>query len=250
VANIMAGNVAVLAVKPDGSLGEQSAVVQHTGSGAHPFRQKGPRPHAILLSQDDRFALVCDLGLDKIFSYRFDAAGGSLSPNAPPFSAVKPGAGPRHMALHPSGRFLYVLNELQSSMTVFYYDPGHGALKELQTLSTLPAEFTGENAGAEVQVHPSGRFVYASNRGHESIAVFAVDRAQGTLVPVQYTSRTVKSRARSLSTRLARTCWLRIANPTRSRFLLSTRTAAASPRPVSRSISICLSACSSCRERG
>jgi 6-phosphogluconolactonase len=186
VANVLGGSVAVLPVKDDGSLGEASAFIQHRGSGPNPKRQEGPHAHAIVPSPDDRFALVCDLGLDKVFVYRFDAAAGSLTPNEPPFAEVKPGGGPRHLAFHPSGRFVYLVNEMHSSLTVFSYDSRRGVLKESQTVSTLPREFRGENRGAEVQVHPTGRFVYASNRGNDSIAVFAVDPQNGTLRPVDY----------------------------------------------------------------
>ena len=186
VANVSGGSVAVLPVKTDGSLGPPVAFMQHSGSGLDPFRQKGPRTHAIVPSPDDRFALACDLGLDKVFIYRFDVAKGSLAPNDPPFAQVKPGSGPRHLAFHTSGRFVYVLNELNSTLSVFSYDPRQGALKESQTLSTLPADFNGESSGAEVEVHPTGRFVYSSNRGHDSIAVFAVNRESGALTPVQY----------------------------------------------------------------
>jgi 6-phosphogluconolactonase len=116
--------------------------------------------------------------------YRFDAARGMLSPNEPPFAPVTPGAGPRHFAFHPSGRFAYVINELDSTVTAFSYDPAAGVLREIQVITSLPEGFTGENYPAEVLVHPSGQFLYGSNRGHDSIAVFRIDANTGKLTPV------------------------------------------------------------------
>jgi 6-phosphogluconolactonase len=132
--------------------------------------------------------LVCDLGLDKVFSYRFDAGRATLEANDPPFVLVKPGFGPRHLAFHPDGRWAYVINEMGNTMLVLAYDAARGALHEIQSLSTLPADFTGENTCAEVAVHPNGRFVYGSNRGHDSIAVYAVDEASGKLTLVEHQS--------------------------------------------------------------
>jgi len=186
VANYGGGSVAVLPVKPDGRLGEASAFVQHSGSGLNPQRQQGPHAHSINVSPDNRFAIAADLGLDSLFVYRFDVARGSLSSNDPGFVKVNPGAGPRHFAFHPHGRFVYAINELQSTVTAFSYDAERGVLKELQTISTLPKAFQGENSTAEVRVHPNGRFLYGSNRGHDSIAVFAIDPREGTLTPVEY----------------------------------------------------------------
>ncbi len=178
------GSVAVFPVKEDGSLAEASDFVRYGGSGPHPERQRGAHSHSINLSPDNRFALVADLGLDKLFVYRFDARRGKLAPNEPPFARLNPGAGPRHFAFHPGGRFLYVLNEIQSSVTAFAYDARAGRLKEVQTVATLPKDFTGTSTAGEVQVHPAGKFLYASNRGHDSIAVFSIDPGAGTLAPV------------------------------------------------------------------
>ncbi|MBI3664749.1 MAG: lactonase family protein [Acidobacteria bacterium] len=188
VANYGGGSVAALPVKEDGRLGEASAFVQHTGSSVNPQRQEGPHAHSINVSLDNRFAVAADLGLDEVLVYHLDPVKGSLTPNDPPFAKVNPGAGPRHFAFHPGGRFAYVINEIQSTVTAFAYDASRGTLKELQTISTLPAGFKGESYTAEVQVHPSGRFLYGSNRGHDSIAVFAIDPAQGTLTALEQVS--------------------------------------------------------------
>jgi 6-phosphogluconolactonase len=188
VANYTGGSVAVIPVLEDGRLGEASAFVQYQGHGRNPERQEGPHPHSIDLSPDNHFALVDDLGLDQVIAYRFDGAKGSLTANPLASIKVEPGAGPRHLAFHPSGKFAYVINEMQSTVTVFAYDAAGGALHSLQTISTLPKGFTGHNDAAEVQVNPSGKFLYASNRGHDSVAVFAIGRRSGTLTPVENVS--------------------------------------------------------------
>jgi 6-phosphogluconolactonase len=185
VANYTGGSVAVFPVQSDGRLGEASAFVQHTGHGTNPQRQEGPHAHSIDLSSDNHFALVDDLGLDELLVYRFDGAKGSLTPSDPKFAKLADGAGPRHFAFHPNGKFAYVVNELQSSVTVFSYNAASGALHPEQTVSTLPKDFSGHNDDAEVKVHPSGKFLYASNRGHDSIAVFAIDPGNGKLTPEQ-----------------------------------------------------------------
>jgi 6-phosphogluconolactonase len=161
--------------------------VQHTGHGPNPRRQEKAHAHSIDLSLDNRFAMVDDLGLDELLVYKFDSARGSITPNSPPFVRLDPGAGPRHFALHPAGRFAYVVAEMQSTVTVFSNDARTGALQRLQTISTLPKAFTGQNDDPEIQMHPSGRFLYAANRGNDSIAVFAVDDGKGTLTPLEYT---------------------------------------------------------------
>jgi 6-phosphogluconolactonase len=188
VANYGGGSVAVLPIGRDGRVEEASAFIQHTGSSVNPQRQKEPHAHSINVSPDNRFALVADLGLDQVLVYRFDPAKGSLTPNDPPFARVNPGAGPRHLAFHPDGKFAYVINEIQSTITAFTWDAAGGVLKEIQTISTLPAGFSGQSYCADVHVHPTGRFVYGSNRGHDSIAVFAVDPAKGTLTPIENVS--------------------------------------------------------------
>lgn len=185
VANYGGGSVAVFALGVDGRIGASSAFVQHSGSGANPERQAGPHAHQIIVSPDDRFVLVADLGLDEVLVYKFDSKKGTLTPNDPKFAKTEPGAGPRHIAFHPNGRIVYVLNELTSTIDTFTYDPRTGKLRELQSLSTLPKDFTGKNTDAEIVVDTKGKFVYASNRGHDSIAVFAVDPKTGTLSQVQ-----------------------------------------------------------------
>lgn len=188
VANYIGGNISSIRLKEDGSLGESTAFVQHTGTSVNPRRQRKPFAHSINLSPDNRFAIVADLGIDKVMVYRFDPVKGSLEPNDPPSVSVKPGSGPRHFAFHPNGRYGYVINEMGSSITAFSWDRSGGAFTELQTISTIPEDFKKQNDCAEVQVHPSGRFVYGSNRGHDSIAVFAVDRGKGTLTAVERVS--------------------------------------------------------------
>ncbi|MGO9094127.1 MAG: lactonase family protein [Bryobacteraceae bacterium] len=188
VANYSGGSIAVCPIKKGGRLGEATAFVQHEGSSVNRLRQREPHAHSINVSPDNRFAIAADLGLDKLLIYRFDAAKGTLAPNDPPFAAVKPGSGPRHFTFHPSGRFAYAINELASTVTAFSYDAARGALSELQTVSTLPGGFLGDSTTAEVQVDAAGRFLYGSNRGHDSIAVFAIDAATGTLTPVEYVS--------------------------------------------------------------
>jgi 6-phosphogluconolactonase len=186
VANYNGGSVAVFALGPDGRLAERTAFVQHEGRSVHPERQTGPHAHCIRTDPSNRFALVADLGLDKVLVYRFDSRDGSLRPNDPPWVALAPGAGPRHLTFHPGGAFAYVINELASTVTAFAWDSARGTLTERQTISTLPAGFGGASTGAEIEVHPSGRWLYASNRGHDSLAVFAVDRDTGRLALIEY----------------------------------------------------------------
>ncbi len=185
VANYGGGSVALFPIKKDGKLDEAFTFIQHSGSSVDPKRQGGPHAHCVVLSDDNRFAFVADLGLDKVLIYRFDAQLGTLTPNDPPFVKVNPGAGPRHFAFHPSDKFAYVINEIQSTVTAFAYDAGRGALREIQSISTLPAGFSGRNSTAEIQVARSGRYLYGSNRGHDSIAVFAIDKKKGTLTSVE-----------------------------------------------------------------
>jgi 6-phosphogluconolactonase len=180
-ANYNSGSVAVFPVHDDGTLGEASGFVQHSGSSVNPQRQEGPHAHSANLSPDNRFVLVADLGLDKVMVYRFDAVKGTLAPNDPPFAQIAPGSGPRHMAFRPDGKFIYALSEMNATVTVFAYNSGRGNLNEIQTLSTLPAGFTGPNSSAEIAVHPNGKFLYTSNRGHDSIAIFRIDAAKGAL---------------------------------------------------------------------
>jgi 6-phosphogluconolactonase len=181
VANYGGGSVAAFPVHDDGTLGEASAFFQHEGKSVNAARQSGPHAHETVVSPDNRFVLAADLGLDKVFTYRLDPAKGGLAPGEPPFATIAPGSGPRHLAFRPDGKFVYVLKEMLSAVVAFRYDAGGGTLAELQTLSTVPEGFSGDNSGAELATHPSGKFLYASNRGDDSIAIFRVDATKGTL---------------------------------------------------------------------
>ncbi|MGD0986629.1 MAG: lactonase family protein [Candidatus Sulfotelmatobacter sp.] len=188
VANYTGGSIAVFPVLEDGRLGAQSAFIQHTGHGTNPQRQEGPHAHSIDLSPDNRFTIVDDLGLDETLVYKFDATKGSLAPNQPPSVKAEAGAGPRHFTFDPKGDFAYVLDEMGSTVSAFAYNASDGVLSPLQTISTLPKDFTAHNDAAEIEVHPSGKFLYASNRGHDSITVFAIATDKGTLSLIEYVS--------------------------------------------------------------
>jgi 6-phosphogluconolactonase len=188
VANYSSGSVAVFPVLRDGRLGEATAFDQHKGSSVNHERQEGPHAHSIGVTPDNHFVLSADLGLDELLVYRFDAARGTLTPNNLPFAKIHPGAGPRHFAISPNGKFVYVIAEMGSLMTAFSYNAAKGTLKELQEISTLSKDFRGENNDAEVVVHPSGKFLYGSNRGDDSIAVFAIDQKKGTLTFIERVS--------------------------------------------------------------
>ena len=183
VANYGGGSIASLPLNADGSLKPAASAIQHEGSSVDPNRQKGPHAHSINVSPDNRFAFAADLGLDKVLIYKLDPAAGTLTASEPAFGQTPPGGGPRHFAFHPSGRFAYVCNEMKSSVTAFNYDADKGALTEIQTITTLPADKQNlpGNSTAEIQVHPSGKFVYCSNRGHDSLAIFTVDEKTGQL---------------------------------------------------------------------
>lgn len=188
VANYGGGSVASLPLEADGRLRAPVSTIQHHGTSADPKRQEAPHAHSINLDPANHFAVAADLGLDKVLVYRFDGTKGSLEPNDPPSASTAPGAGPRHFAFHPTGNFGYVINELDSTVTAFSYDAATGVLTEIQAITTLPAEFTGENYPAEVVVDTAGRFLYGSNRGHDSIAIFRIDGASGKLTPVGHQS--------------------------------------------------------------
>ncbi len=192
-ANYGSGSAAVIALQADGSLGEITSVSQHHGTGPNKDRQEGPHAHSINLDKANRFAFAADLGLDKVMVYHYNARKGSLKPNNPPDFRTAPGAGPRHFAFHPSGKFAYVINELNSTVTALSYDYERGVLKEIQTITTLPANFKGANGCAEVQVHPSGKFLYGSNRGHDSIAIFEIDQTTGKLKPRGQQGRRIRT---------------------------------------------------------
>jgi 6-phosphogluconolactonase len=174
VANYSSGSVASLPLKADGSLGEPASFFQHKGSSVNPQRQKEPHAHSIVVSPDDKYAFAADLGTDQIMCYRLDPATAKLTPNDPPSAKAPAGAGPRHLTFHPDGKRLYAINELLNSVTVFDYDAAAGRLTEKQTISTLPADFKGTSYCADVKVTPDGKFLYGTNRGHDSIACYAV----------------------------------------------------------------------------
>ncbi|MBO0798834.1 MAG: lactonase family protein [Blastocatellia bacterium] len=188
VANYGSGSLASLPIKNDGSLGEPSDVIQHKGTGKNPRRQEGPHAHCIVPDPTGKYVYAADLGLDKVMIYRFDAGTGKLTPNSQPFAQTPPGAGPRHFVIHPGGKFAYVINEIDSTLTAFAYDGSQGTLKVIQTVSTLPAGFKGNNTCADIHIHPSGRFLYGSNRGHDSIAAFAIDGGSGKLSLIAHES--------------------------------------------------------------
>ncbi len=169
------GTVAVFALKPDGALGERTGFDQHKGTGINPARQRQAYAHSIITDPSNRFALSADLGLDKILIYKFDAKTGKIAPNDPPFAAVKAGSGPRHLSFHPNGKVLYVAQEMGSMITAFTWDSEKGVLTAFQEISMLPADFKGNSTAAEIRVCPNGKWLYASNRGHDSIAQFALD---------------------------------------------------------------------------
>jgi len=181
VANYGGGSIAALPINKDGTLQAPTSSIQHKGKSVVTDRQEGPHAHAIVVDANNKFALAADLGLDKVLVYRFDAEHGELQPNDPPSASLKPGAGPRHIGLHSSGRFAFINNEIDSTVTAFSYHADRGTLESLQTLSTLPDDFKGENSTAEIQIHPSGKFVYVSNRGHDSLAIFSIDTQTGKL---------------------------------------------------------------------
>ncbi|MEX2099949.1 MAG: lactonase family protein, partial [Acidimicrobiia bacterium] len=181
VANYWGATVAVLPIQADGRLGPATTVVRHEGRSVNPERQAEPHPHSINLDPANRFAFVADLGLDKLAAYRFDGKKGLLARHDPGTVGLKPGAGPRHLSFHPDGRRAYVINELDSSITRLAYDAGDGAMKAVQNVPTLPAGFQGRNITAEIAVHPDGTLLYGSNRGHDSIAIFTIDKATGAL---------------------------------------------------------------------
>jgi len=188
VANYGVGSVAVFPILADGRLGKATAHLPHAGHSVNPRRQRGPHAHSIYTSPDNRFALSPDLGTDQVYVYRFDAAQGTLVPNRPPFVAVAPGTGPRHLAFDPRGRFAYLVQEFGGILTVFSWDADGGILHQRETFPAAPRDYQGYNNCAEVFVHPNGKFLYVANRGHDSIGVYAINPVEGTLTPVEYAS--------------------------------------------------------------
>jgi 6-phosphogluconolactonase len=190
VANYGGVSLAAFPVKPDGSLGAATSVIQNHGSSVNAERQKAPHAHCIVPDPANNFALLCDLGLDEVLVYHLDAAAAKLTPNNPAFASVAPGSGPRHIAFRPDGKFAYVINELSCTLTTFAYDAKSGSLREVETVSTLPVGETKKPkySTAEIAVHPSGKFVYGSNRGHNSISIFRVDENTGKLTMIDNVS--------------------------------------------------------------
>ena len=188
VANYGGGSVAVFPIGTDGLLGTHSAFVQNSGSSVDPERQNGPHAHFIHTSPDNRLAVVADLGLDKLLLHRFDPATGSLTPGSPAFVRTEPGSGPRHVAFASSGTFVYVVNELVSTVTVLAHEKNAATWRNLQTISTLPEEYAGTNYTAEIAVDPTGQNLYVSNRGHDTIAVFGIDPDDGILTQLEWAS--------------------------------------------------------------
>jgi len=187
VANYTGGNISVLSVRSDGTLGPSIDLESHEGSGIKE-QQKGPHAHCIILDRFERYALAADLGIDKVMICRFNPATGKLEPGKQPWLQLKAGAGPRHLTLHPNGKWTYVINELDSTLTTLQYNELNGTLSEIETVSTLPSDFSGVSYCADVHVSPSGKFLYGSNRGHNSIVVFEIDPRAGKLKLVQHVS--------------------------------------------------------------
>ncbi|HVX79758.1 MAG TPA: lactonase family protein [Devosiaceae bacterium] len=189
IANFASGSVCVLPILPDGSLGDETDFKQHQGSSVDPRRQTGPHAHAVEFDASGKFVYVPDLGMDQVVVYAFDTETGKLTPADVPAVKTRPGAGPRQLVMHPRGKYAYLINELDSTMTAFAFDAKTGALSELQTLSTLPAGgFEGVTSCAEVQITPNGRFLYGSNRGHNSIVIYSIDEATGRMTLVGHES--------------------------------------------------------------
>ncbi|QDT97082.1 lactonase family protein [Gimesia aquarii] len=187
IANYTGGNICSLPIQKNGKLSKSASFVQHTGSSVNTARQTAPHAHSINLDQQNRHAVVADLGIDQLLVYRFNASDGSLKPNSPPGIAMKPGAGPRHFTFHPNGKWGYVINELNLTITAMDYDAKQGSFQEIQTISTVPegTNLKG-NSTAEVQVHPSGKFLYGSNRGPNTLAIYKINQQTGKLTSIGF----------------------------------------------------------------
>ena len=188
VANFLGGSAAVFALRPDGSIGRRTAFIQHIGASLDPHDPRHAHAHSIRFDPSHRFVLLADLGLDKIFVYRLNPKTGALTPSDPPFASVAPGSGPRHTAFDPRGRYVYAINQTANSIVRFGWNSDRGVLTQFETISTLPEGFKGENTGSEILMHPSGKFLYATNRGNNSVAVFSVQADTGRLTLIQHIS--------------------------------------------------------------
>lgn len=185
-ANYASGSVVAWRIQSDGSLSEPSAFVQHQGSSINPARQKEPHAHCFVISPDNRFAYAADLGTDQVLCYQLNPETGELQPAVQPFVRMIPGAGPRHLTFDPAGRHVYVINELLNSVTVFKFLPETGFLIEQQTISTLPVDFVGESYCADLKITPNGHFLYGTNRGHDSLAMYRIaDDGRLTLIGIE-----------------------------------------------------------------
>jgi 6-phosphogluconolactonase len=186
--NYGSGVVSMFPLSEDGSLKPATCVIQLQGSGINPQRQQGPHAHSINIDPAGRFAVAADLGTDKVMIYAIDGEHGQLTPAEQPWVDAEPGSGPRHFAFHPDRRHAYLIQEMGSMITLFDYEEARGSLKPVQTISTLPQDYTGDSTCADIHVHPSGRFLYGSNRGHDSIAIFEIDEENGRLTALGHES--------------------------------------------------------------
>lgn len=189
VANYTGGSVASFPLKEDGSLQPNASFFQHQGSSINPERQEGPHGHSIYPTPDNQFALAPDLGLDRVMIYKLDAAEGLLTPHHPAFATIEPGHGPRHLDFHPHAPWVYVINEMGNSISAFQYDDNKGTLEQFQQVPTLPEDFSGHSTCADIHVHPNGKFLYGSNRGHDSLVIYAIDGESGSLSYVGHETR-------------------------------------------------------------
>jgi 6-phosphogluconolactonase len=185
-ANYVSGSVASIQINNDGSLGATATIIQHEGKGLDKQRQKGPHAHSFNLSPDNQFAYAADLGIDKIMIYKLNSKNSVLTPNDPPCFSATPGAGPRHFTFHPNGKFAYFINELDNTIVALSFNKSNGALTEIQTIATLPSDFKGKSFTAEVKIHPNGKFLYGSNRGHDSIVIYKINEKTGKLTLVGF----------------------------------------------------------------
>jgi len=186
VANYGSGTVTVFPIQEDGSIGEDTTFIQHEGSSVDPARQEGPHAHMIITDPANNYAFVPDLGMDRVMIYRLDPDQGKLTPNDPPYAQVRAGSGPRHLTFHPTVKYAYVINEMGNTVTVFTYDADQGAMNEIQMVNTLPIDFDGASGTADIHITPDGKFLYGSNRGHDSLAMFSVDQGTGLLTPIGF----------------------------------------------------------------
>ena len=181
VSNYGSGSVCIFPILEDGALGEASQLIQHEGASVNKARQSGPHAHSLFFDNSGRFAFVQDLGIDRLMAYQADAVSGALKAAPAPYYQASPGTGPRHCAFHPNGKYLYVIYELSAGIDTLAYNEADASLSHLQTISTIPADFFGHNGCADIRITPDGRFLYGSNRGHDSFAIYSIDPGTGLL---------------------------------------------------------------------